>query len=94
GVGCISVTANVAPALCSQFQAALAAGDMATALDMQDRLLPLHNALFAEPNPGGAKYALSLLGKMPNVQRSPLVPIEETTQTLVRDAMVRAGLIN
>ncbi|MEL6735503.1 MAG: 4-hydroxy-tetrahydrodipicolinate synthase, partial [Pseudomonadota bacterium] len=94
GVGCISVTANVAPALCAQFQDAMAAGDMATALDIQDRLLPLHHALFVEPNPGGAKYALSLLGKMPNVQRSPLVPIEESTETLVRDAMVHAGLIN
>jgi len=94
GVGCISVTANVAPALCAQFQNALAAGDTATALDIQDRLLPLHHALFVEPNPGGAKYALSLLGKMPNVQRSPLVPIEESTQTIVRDALVHAGLIN
>ncbi|CAG0911237.1 unnamed protein product [Cyprideis torosa] len=94
GVGCISVTGNVAPALCSQFQQALADGDMKTALDIQDRLLPLHTALFMEPNPGGAKYALELLGKMPNIQRSPLVPIEEATQKAVRDAMVHAGLLN
>ncbi|MEP1205851.1 MAG: 4-hydroxy-tetrahydrodipicolinate synthase [Rhizobiaceae bacterium] len=94
GVGCISVTANVAPGLCSQFQQALADGDMATALSLQDRLLPLHSALFAEPNPGGAKYGLELLGKMKNVQRSPLVPIEASTEELVRDAMVHAGLIN
>lgn len=94
GVGIISVTANVAPALCSQFQQALADGDRDTALALQDRLMPLHTALFMEPNPGGAKYALSLLGKMGNIQRSPLVPIEETTQKAVRDAMVHAGLIN
>ena len=94
GVGCISVTANVAPALCSQFQQAMADGDMATALGLQDRLLPLHDALFIEPNPGGAKFALNLLGKMANVQRSPLVPIEASTEQKVRDAMVHAGLIN
>ncbi len=94
GVGCISVTANVAPALCSQFQQAMADGDMQTALMLQDRLLPLHEALFVEPNPGGAKFALELLGKMRNVQRSPLVPIEASTEAQVRDAMVHAGLIN
>ncbi len=94
GVGCISVSANVAPALCSQFQQAMADGDMETALSLQDRLLPLHDALFAEPNPGGAKFALELLGKMRNVQRSPLVPIEVSTEQLVRDAMIHAGLIN
>jgi 4-hydroxy-tetrahydrodipicolinate synthase len=94
GVGCISVTANVAPALCSQFQQCLADGDMDGALALQDRLLPLHDALFLEPNPGGAKYALELLGKMRNVQRSPLVPIENSTQDIVRNAMVHAGLIN
>lgn len=94
GVGCISVTANVAPALCSEFQQALSNGDMATALTIQDRLLPLHTALFLEPNPGGAKYALELLGKMKNIQRSPMVPIEAATQHAVRDAMVHAGLIN
>ena len=94
GVGCISVTANVAPALCAQFQQAMADGDMATALTLQDRLLPLHDALFVEPNPAGAKFALEILGKMKNVQRSPLVPIEASTEALVRDAMVHAGLVN
>ncbi|MEL6946218.1 MAG: 4-hydroxy-tetrahydrodipicolinate synthase [Pseudomonadota bacterium] len=94
GVGCISVTSNVAPALCAQFQDAIATGDTATAMDIQDRLMPLHTALFVEPNPGGAKYALSLLDKMPNVQRSPLVPIDAETQQQVRAAMVHAGLIN
>lgn len=94
GVGCISVTANVAPRLCSQMQEAALAGDYAKALEVQDKLIPLHSALFVEPNPGAAKYALSLMGKCENIQRSPLVPIEASTQALVRDAMVHAGLIN
>ncbi|MEM9330983.1 MAG: 4-hydroxy-tetrahydrodipicolinate synthase [Pseudomonadota bacterium] len=94
GTGCISVTANVAPRMCSEFQDACTAGDYKTALSIQDKLTPLHKALFAEPSPGGTKYALSLLGKCENVQRSPLVPISPETQTIVRDAMVHAGLIN
>ncbi|MEM9277681.1 MAG: 4-hydroxy-tetrahydrodipicolinate synthase [Pseudomonadota bacterium] len=94
GTGCISVTANVAPRMCSEFQEACLSGDFKTALSIQDKLTPLHKALFAEPSPGGAKYALSLLGKCENVQRSPLVPISAETQTVVRDAMVHAGLIN
>ena len=56
--------------------------------------MPLHMALFIEPNPGGAKYALELLGKMKNVQRSPLVAIEAETGKTVRNAMIHAGLIN
>ncbi len=94
GTGCISVTANIAPRLCAQMQEATLTGDYATAQEIQDKLIPLHNAIFVEPNPGGTKYALSLLGKCENIQRSPLVPIEASTQTLVRDAMVHAGLIN
>ena len=94
GTGCISVTANVAPRMCSKFQDACTAGDYKTALSIQDKLAPLHKALFAEPSPGGTKYALSLLGKCENVQRSPLVPISAETQSMVRDAMVHAGLIN
>lgn len=94
GTGCISVTANVAPRLCAQMQEATLAGDYATALEVQDKLIPLHNAMFVEPNPGAAKFALSLLGKCENIQRSPLVPIESSTEALVRDAMVHAGLIN
>ncbi|MDJ0614146.1 MAG: 4-hydroxy-tetrahydrodipicolinate synthase [Rhizobiaceae bacterium] len=94
GQGCISVTANVAPRLCSEFQEATLAGDYAKALSIQDRLGPLHKALFIEPSPGGAKYALSLLGKCENVQRLPLVPISEETQSTVRDAMAHAGLLN
>ena len=94
GTGCISVTANVAPRLCSQFQEATLAGDFATALSIQDRLAPLHNALFVEPNPTGAKYALSLLGKLENELRLPLVPVSETTKAAIRDAMTHAGLLN
>lgn len=94
GTGCISVTANVAPRLCAQMQEATLAGDYATAQEIQDKLIPLHHAMFVEPNPGAAKFALSLLGKCENIQRSPLVPIEAPTQALVRDAMVHAGLIN
>ncbi|MFS8181905.1 dihydrodipicolinate synthase [Pseudovibrio denitrificans] len=94
GTGCISVTANIAPALCSQFQEACLAGDYATALSIQDRLAPLHQALFIEPNPAGPKYALSLLGKMENELRLPLVQVTEETQDSIRKAMVHAGLIN
>ena len=94
GTGCISVTANVAPRLCAQMQEATLAGDYAAAQEVQDKLIPLHHAMFVEPNPGAAKYALSLLGKCENIQRSPLVPIEASTEALVRDAMVHAGLIN
>ncbi len=94
GQGCISVTANVAPRLCAEFQEATLAGDFAKALSIQDLLGPLHKALFIEPSPGGAKYALSLLGKCENNQRLPLVPISEDTQKIVRDAMVHAGLLN
>lgn len=94
GVGCISVTANVAPRLCAEFQAATLAGDYKTALEYQDRLAPLHRALFLEPNPTGSKYALSLLGKIEEELRLPLVPISEGTQAEIRDAMAHAGLIN
>jgi len=94
GQGCISVTANVAPRLCSEFQEACMAGRFDDALKIQDKLAPLHKAMFIEPNPGGAKFALSLLGKMENHLRSPLVPIEEQTEKTVRAAMVHAGLIN
>jgi 4-hydroxy-tetrahydrodipicolinate synthase len=94
GTGCISVTANVAPRLCAQFQEATLAGDFRTALEIQDRLAPLHNALFIEPNPTGVKYALSLIGKLDNELRLPLVPVSETTQAAIRDAMTHAGLLN
>lgn len=94
GSGCISVTANVAPALCSEFQEASLAGDFAKALSIQDRLAPLHDALFIEPSPTGVKYALSLIGKCENELRLPLVPISEKTQDTIRSAMQHAGLLN
>jgi len=94
GHGCISVASNVAPRLCAEFQEACLAGDYAKALAYQDRLFPLHSNLFAEPNPQPAKYALSLLGKMSNELRLPLVPATPATEALVRKAMEHAGLIN
>jgi 4-hydroxy-tetrahydrodipicolinate synthase len=94
GHGCISVTANVAPRLCAEFQGACLKGDFATALKLQDKLMPLHHALFIETNPAPAKYALSVLGKCAETVRLPMVPVAEKTRMAVRDAMVHAGLIN
>ncbi len=94
GHGCISVTSNVAPRLCSQFQEACLSGDFKTALAIQDTLMPLHTALFVETNPSPTKYALSLLGKMSDEVRLPMVTVSETTRAVVKSAMVHAGLIN
>jgi len=94
GHGCISVTSNVAPRLCSEFQAACLRGDFATALSHQDKLMPLHTALFIETNPSPAKYALSVLGKCRDTVRLPMVPVNDKTKAAVREAMVHAGLIN
>jgi 4-hydroxy-tetrahydrodipicolinate synthase len=94
GHGCISVTSNLAPKLLSEFQEACLAGDYAKALLYQDRLMPLHRALFLEPNPGGVKYALSVIGKMREDVRLPLVKVSEAAKAEIREAMVHAGLIN
>lgn len=94
GVGCISVTANVAPALCSQLQAATLAGDYATALDIQDRLMPLHVAIFTEPGLVGVKYALSKLGLCSDEVRLPLTPLTQETKAKVEAGMRHAGLLN
>jgi 4-hydroxy-tetrahydrodipicolinate synthase len=94
GHGCISVTSNVAPRLCAEFQSACLKGDYAVALTLQDKLMPLHTALFIETNPAPAKYALSILGKCDETVRLPMVPVAETTRSAVRAAMVHAGLIN
>jgi len=94
GHGCISVTSNVAPKLLAEFQEACLAGDYARALGYQDRLMPLHKALFIEPNPAGVKYALSVIGKMSDEMRLPMVTVAEPTRTEIRAAMVHAGLIN
>jgi 4-hydroxy-tetrahydrodipicolinate synthase len=94
GHGCISVTSNVAPRLCSEFQDACLKGDYRVALKLQDKLMPLHTALFIETNPAPTKYALSVLGKCSDTVRLPMVPIAERSKAAVRDAMVHAGLIN
>jgi 4-hydroxy-tetrahydrodipicolinate synthase len=94
GVGCISVTSNVAPRLCAEFQEATLANDKEKALDLQDRLMPLHKAIFTEPGLAGAKYALSRLGRVENVVRSPLTTVEESTAEKIEAAMKHAGLIN
>jgi 4-hydroxy-tetrahydrodipicolinate synthase len=94
GVGCISVTANVAPRLCSEFQEATLKGDYAKALTLQDRLMPLHIALFVETSPAPIKYAVSLLGHCEPELRLPLVECTEGTKKQVRAAMVHAGLLN
>ncbi len=94
GVGCISVTANVAPALCSALQAATAAGDFATALEIQDKLMPLHSAIFTEPGLVGAKYGMYLLGKDTGEVRLPLTELLPETKTLIKEGMRHAGLIN
>jgi 4-hydroxy-tetrahydrodipicolinate synthase len=94
GHGCISVTSNVAPRLCAEFQSACLRGDYAAALRLQDKLMPLHQYLFIETNPSPAKYALSVLGKIADTVRLPMVPLAEKSKAAVRDAMVHAGLIN
>ncbi|MCF2871771.1 4-hydroxy-tetrahydrodipicolinate synthase [Octadecabacter sp. G9-8] len=94
GMGCISVTANVAPKLCAEFQNAMSDGDFATALEYQDRLMPLHQAIFTEPGLVGAKYGMSLLGLCSDEVRSPLTGLEDSTKEKVRAAMVHAGLLN
>jgi 4-hydroxy-tetrahydrodipicolinate synthase len=93
GVGCISVVSNVAPKLCAQMQEATLAGDYKRALDIQDRLVPLQDAIFKEPGVAGAKYGLSLLGKVKDEVRLPLLPVTEATRAVIRSAMVHAGVI-
>lgn len=94
GKGCISVTANVAPRLCAEFQDATLSGNYAKALTLQDRLMPLHVALFVETSPAPVKYAANLLGLCEADVRLPLAPTGEATRKQVRDALVHAGLLN
>jgi 4-hydroxy-tetrahydrodipicolinate synthase len=94
GVGCISVTSNVAPRLCSEFQTACTKGDWKTAREIQERLMPLHDALFCESSPGPVKYAASRLGICSAETRLPLVPIAEESKKKVDAALVSAGLSN
>jgi len=94
GVGCISVTSNVAPRLCAEFQEASLNCDKERALELQDMLMPLHKAIFLEPGVSGAKYALSRLGRVENIVRAPLMTIEQSTAERIDAAMKHAGLIN
>jgi 4-hydroxy-tetrahydrodipicolinate synthase len=94
GVGCISVTANIAPRLCAEFQNACAKGDFAKARELHERLMPLHDSLFCETSPSPVKYAASLLGKCEETVRLPLAPLSETSKAKVRAAMTKVGLLN
>ncbi len=94
GHGCISVVSNVAPKLCSDLMGAVFAGDYPGALKIQDRLVPLHDAVFKEPGVAGAKHGLTLLGRIQEEVRLPLMPVTEPTGKTIRAAMVHAGVIN
>jgi len=94
GHGCISVVANVAPRLCSELMVAALKGDFAGALKVQDRLVPLHDAVFKEPGLAGAKHGLKLLGRIEEEVRLPLMPVTPPTGKVIREAMVHAGLLN
>lgn len=93
GAGCISVSANVAPVLCAEFQAACARADYPAALALQDRLYPLHDALFSDASPGPTKYALERLGRMNILTRLPITPPSVAARARVDAALAHAGLI-
>ncbi len=92
GQGCISVTANVAPSLCSEFQLACLGGNFKRALELQDRLMPLHDALFVESNPGPVKYAAEKLGLCSSETRLPLAPLTQSSKAKVDAALAQVGL--
>jgi 4-hydroxy-tetrahydrodipicolinate synthase len=92
GHGCISVTANVAPKLCAQFQEACLEGAFEKALQLQDRLGPLHDAMFVEASPAPVKFATSLLGLCTDEVRLPLMPATDDARSRVRQAMQAAGI--
>src|SRR5215210_6328823 len=92
GDGCISVTANVTPALCSEFQLACLGGNFKRALELHDRLVPLHDALFVESNPGPVKYAAAKLGLCSSEIRLPLAPLAESSKAKVDAALAEVGL--
>jgi len=94
GHGCISVVANVAPKLCADLMTAVLKGDYAMGLKVQDRLVPLHDAVFKEPGLAGAKHGLKLLGRIEEDIRLPMMPVTPPTGKVIRDAMVYAGLLN
>ena len=92
GQGCISVTANIAPFLCSEFQLACLGGNFKRALELQDRLMPLHDALFVESNPGPVKYAAEKLGLCSGETRLPLAPLAASSKAKVDAALAKVGL--
>jgi 4-hydroxy-tetrahydrodipicolinate synthase len=94
GHGCISVVANVAPKLCADLMTAVLKGDYSAGLKIQDRLVPLHDAVFKEPGLAGAKHGLKLLGRIDEEIRLPMLPVTPPTGKVIRDAMVHAGLLN
>ena len=94
GVGCISVTANIAAKLCAEFQESTLAGDFDKALQQLDRLMPLHEAVFAEPGVSGAKYGMSLLGLCAEDVRAPLTTLTDETKAAIKAGMQHAGLLN
>lgn len=94
GVGCISVTANVAPRLCADMHEAWQQGEVRSAMALQDRLLPLHDAMFCETSPGTVKYAAHLLGHCEETCRLPLAPVAEANKAKIRAALVEVGLMN
>ena len=93
GHGCISVTANVAPKLCAEFQNLCMQGAFDRALQLQDQLMPLHDAMFCEPSPGPVKYGASLLGLCADEVRLPMMAATDAARTRVRDAMADAGIL-
>jgi 4-hydroxy-tetrahydrodipicolinate synthase len=93
GKGCISVTANVAPKMCSDMQKAWREGDLKTAMDLQFKLLPLHNAMFCEGNPAPAKYALELMGRISSEVRLPVMELTDASKEIVRNALADLELI-
>ncbi|WP_454814402.1 4-hydroxy-tetrahydrodipicolinate synthase [Labrys neptuniae] len=94
GQGCISVVSNIAPRLCADLQEATLRGDYASALEIQDRLIPLHGATFLEPGLAGAKCGLAMLGRLKEEVRLPLLPVTDAARTQIQQAMVHAGLLN
>jgi len=94
GVGCISVTSNVAPRLTAEMHRAWRAGDLKTAMQINERLMPVNDALFCETSPGPVKYAASLLGRASAELRLPLAPIAEASRQKVQAALTKAGLLN
>ncbi|OPB31894.1 4-hydroxy-tetrahydrodipicolinate synthase [Bartonella sp. AR 15-3] len=93
GVGCVSVVSNVAPKLCAELYTACHRGDYNTALELNNRLMPLNRGIFIEPNPAGIKYAAAKLGLCSDIVRLPIVPLEDTTKKIIDSALQYAGLI-